>query len=96
MVQTASSSHCGINDSKELGNRLKTQLDWKLNIKEVELKTKRNLAIILRNSEKGSELKRRFMSTTPLFLTVPECHQKFASGAPGWLSRLSSRLWLRS
>ena len=56
---------------------LEKQLDQKLNVKRVELRTKRNLPTALANSKKGTELKKWFAGTTPVFLIVLKYHQKF-------------------
>ena len=54
---------------------LESQLDWELNENRVELRTKRNLLIALRNGEKYRELK-RVHGYHICASSCPQSHQK--------------------
>lgn len=70
--------------SVELMNPDKWGTGWKTNqirslTERAKLRTERHLPIVLGNSKKDSELKVRFARTMPMFLIVPQYHQKLAS-----------------
>lgn len=51
---------------------VKSQLKWELKAERAELRTERNLLMVLSNSEKNSELS-AFTGATPVFLIL-YCH----------------------